>query len=405
MKWILQTRKIKDLKPHSKNPRTLSKYDAAHLSKSLEKFGLIDKPIISGDQIIGGHQRISILKKLRHKEVECYVSEEPLSQEDIDELNICLNRNQGEWDFDILANQWDGQQLLDYGFTPEELCFDADALFQDAIDEEKIEEPVTPKTKLGDIYQLGDHYLACGDSTDQNIVERLFNGKKPIVMVTDPPYGVNYDPQWRNKSDLGIQKGDYILNDERSSWKETYALFPGQVAYVWHSALHSNVFFNDLIECGFEIKGQIIWAKQHFALSRGDYNWQHEPCFYAIRKGCNHNWQGSRKESTLWEISSLNSFGSSQTEDANCNHAAQKPLECMARPIRNNTAEGESVYDPFLGSGTTLIAAASLNRKCYGIELEPKFCDMIVQRWVNYRKKQGKDAIVKRNSHLCEDFI
>jgi DNA modification methylase len=152
-----------------------------------------------------------------------------------------------------------------------------------------------------------------------------------------------------------------------------------------------------LIDSDYEIIGQIIWKKQHFALSRGDYHSQHEPCWYAVRKSHQHNWQGSRKESTLWEISNLNCFGKSQEEDERTAHSTQKPLECMARPIRNNTAEGEGVYDPFLGSGTTLIAAEKLNRICYGMELDPAYCDIIVQRWM---KLTGKK--VKRNGQEIE---
>jgi DNA modification methylase len=137
-------------------------------------------------------------------------------------------------------------------------------------------------------------------------------------------------------------------------------------------------------------------VKQHFALSRGDYHWQHEPCWYAVKKGHKHNWQGARDQSTTWEVSNLNAFGANK-DDERTSHSTQKPLECMARPIKNNTAKGESVYDPFLGSGTTLLACEQLDRTCYGIELDPAYCDIIVDRWVKYRKKLGKDSMVKLN--------
>jgi DNA modification methylase len=146
---------------------------------------------------------------------------------------------------------------------------------------------------------------------------------------------------------------------------------------------------------------QIIWAKQHFALSRGDYHWQHEPCWYAVKKGSKHNWQGARDQSTLWQIANMNAFGTND-EDERTAHSTQKPLECMARPIRNNTIEGDIVYDPFLGSGTTLIAAEKLKRVCFGMELSPGYCDLIVKRWIKYMEENGLEYTIKVNGAEIE---
>jgi len=392
--WRIESRNVSDLISHAKNPRKLSKHDASHLKTSISKFGLIDLPVITKDnRVIGGHQRLNVLKEMKVPTVNCWVPEfDDLTPQDIDELNIRLNKNQGEWDWDVLANEWDINNLLEWGFTEQDLNADIDVInSKDEKDNETLEPTKEPKTKLGDIYELGNHRLVCGDSTMPDDVEKLLNGHEPILMVTDPPYGVNYDPKWR--TNVGIGKGKRtcgeVQNDDKVNWALAWSLFPGSVAYVWHAGKYCSEVQKSLEEAEFEIKSQIIWVKQHFALSRGDYHWQHEPCWYAVRKGHPHNWQGSRKECTTWEISNLNAFGKS-SEDERTSHSTQKPLECMSIPVRNNTKEGEGVYDPFLGSGTTLMACENLNRKCFGMELDPAYCDLIVERW---QRKTGKKII------------
>lgn len=406
--WKTETRKIKDLKPHPKNPRKLSTHDGENLRKSLEKFGLIDKPIITQDGlIIGGHQRISILKKMGSKSIECYVPDKVLSDKDIEELNIRLNRNIGEWDFEILANQWDPLELLEWGFTEDELTIDLGDTKSEEPDNEILEPPKDPKTKLGDVYELDAHRIVCGDSTNADCVKLCLKENVPILMVTDPPYGVNYDPMWRKdikgKHGVAARAMGTVQNDDKVNWALAWHLFPGSIAYIWHASLHTHEVYKSLIDSEYEIISNLIWVKQHFALSRGDYHWQHEPCWYAVKKGHNHNWQGARDQSTVWEISNLNAFGANK-DDERTAHSTQKPLECMSKPIINNTAQGESVYDPFLGSGTTLLAAEQHNRNCFGIELDPAYCDIIVQRWIKYRNKICKDFKVNKNGNICEDF-
>ena len=408
--WKIETHRIKDLKPHPKNPRKLSKHDASHLQRSLEKFGLIDKPIITADGlVIGGHQRISVLKKMGHKEIECYVPDCDLSPKDIEELNVRLNRNAGEWDFDILANQWDVDELLDYGFTQGELAITIDDGENEEPDNETMDPTTDPKTKLGDVYEMGSHRLICGDSTLPDVVAAVLRDDIPILMVTDPPYGVNYDPKWRKdikgKHGVAARATGTVQNDDKVNWSLAWSLFPGSIAYVWHAGKFCSEVQKSLEQAEFEIINQIIWSKQHFALSRGDYHWQHEPCWYAVKKDHGHNWQGARDQSTVWEISNLNAFGKSKNEDERTAHSTQKPIECMAKPILNNTSDSDSVYDPFIGSGTTLLAAEQNNRTCYGVELDPAYCDIIVQRWVKYRKKLGKETIVKRNGQEINDLI
>jgi len=408
--WRLETLEIKRLKQHPKNPRQINKQQLDRLSKTIDKFGLIDKPIVnSDDTIIGGHQRIRILKTQKAKKIECWVPDRLLEDKEIDELCISLNLNQGQWDYDILANSWDMQDLLEYGFSEETLMGitkDAEKIEGDDSEEdaETPEPPKEPKTRTGDLYVLGNHRLLCGDSTLPDDVAKVLDGAEPILMVTDPPYGVNYDASWRDVAGKGCRAKGKVQNDDRVNWGVVWHLFPGSSAYVWCASLFSTEVAKSLHENDFEIKNQIIWAKQHFALSRGDYHWQHEPCWYAVKKGHKHNWQGSRKESTLWEISNQNAFGNSKQEDERTNHSTQKPLECMARPIRNNSAEGEGVYDPFVGSGTTLIACEKLNRKCYAIEIDPAYCDIIVERWIKYRIKNSLPYEFARNGEVLTEL-
>ena len=201
-------------------------------------------------------------------------------------------------------------------------------------------------------------------------------------MVTDPPYGIDYDPSWRaqcSRDTDRLARGK-VLNDDRADWRQAYALFTGDVAYVWHAALLGDVAAVGLATCGFQLRAQIIWAKQHFALSRGDYHWKHECCWYAVREGKTSYWQGDRTQTTVWEIANGNPFGNRQREQS-FGHGTQKPVECMRRPIVNNSRPGQLVYDPFLGSGTSAIAAEMTGRLCYGLELNPAYVDVVVRRW------------------------
>jgi DNA modification methylase len=408
IKWQLKTFRTKDLKEYSKNPRKLSKHQYEHLKTSIEKFGLIDKPIVTEDGIlIGGHQRKKILEKTGVKEVECYVPDRTLSDKEIEELNIRLNKNTGEWDFDILTTQWDHNDLLSWGFEKSELpeivqpdiVEDGDDVLEPCNDEDA-------KTKLGDAFELNNHRLVCGDSTNPDVVSKCLNGKEPILMVTDPPYGVNYDATWRDgvgKFKNPSMRGK-VQNDDKVNWSLAWHLFPGSIIYIWHAGKYCSEVQKSIEEANFEIISQIVWVKQHLVLSRGDYHWKHEPCWYACKKGSKHNWQGERDQTTTWEISNLNPMGKSKNEDEKTIHSTQKPIECMARPIKNNTAKGEGVYDPFLGSGTTLVAAEQLDRICYGIELSPAYCDIIIDRWIKTMKRQGKTYKITRNGQETKDF-
>lgn len=407
--WHIETRKISDLRANPKNPRQLGKNEAVQLQKSMEKFGVAEPVSINVDgMIIGGHQRVRTLRKMKEKEVDVYVPSRLLTQDEADELCIRLNKARGDWDYDVLANSWEEDKLLVWGWDIDELHGDVKAVAGESEEDGQAQEPpAEPRTKLGDLYELGNHRLMCGDSTDAASVARLMNGEEPILMVTDPPYGVNYDAMKR-KDKLSItgkkenKRMGKFDNDENNNWMDSYRLFPGSVAYIWHASLFTHIVAKNIEDCGFDLKSLLIWNKHAFAISRGDYHWKHEPCWYAVRKGKKHNWQGSRKETTIWDIDSLQETGRRDKEEDRTEHSTQKPLECMARPIRNNSSPGEGVYDPFLGSGTTLIACEQLGRKCYAIEIAPEYCDVTVSRWVKYRRKHGMSHAVICNGQQIE---
>jgi len=189
-----------------------------------------------------------------------------------------------------------------------------------------------------------------------------------------------------------------VLNDDRVDWSAAYQLFTGDVAYVWHSGIHATEVARGLEKSGFMIRSQIIWSKQHFALSRGDYHWQHEPCWYAVRHGKASKWCGDRTQSTIWQVANLNPIGGS-TEEPITGHGTQKPLELMRRPILNNSRRGDVIYDPFLGSGTTLIAAEGTDRFCLGLDIDPSYVDVIVRRW---QELTGKRAMLEKDGRSFE---
>ena len=226
------------------------------------------------------------------------------------------------------------------------------------------------KVKPGDLWLIGEHRLLCGDSTKAEDVARVLDGARPNLMITDPPYGVEYDADWRNEA---FKEGDRatgkVTNDDRDDWTQTWALFPGNVTYCWHAGLRASNVQASLESVGFEMRCQIVWSKKHFVIGRGHYSTRHEPCWYAARKGNSADWIGQANEQTVWE------FG--LDERAEGGHSTQKPLECMARPIRNHKGD---VYEPFCGSGTTMVAAQNLNRKCYALEISPNYCAVILER-------------------------
>ena len=385
LKWQSKTVKISDLKEYEHNPRKITDKLLEKLATHIKEDGYHQRIIVDNDHtIIGGHQRKKALYMAGYDddtEIEVLMPNRKLSAEEVDRLNIRDNLSFGQYDFDILTDRFDMEDLLSFGMDKDVLTPIFDDLVLGGVEEqEEIDLPAEPKSSIGDVYILGSHRLMCGDSTNADHVTKLLDGSNPILMVTDPPYGVSYAPEWRKDAGLNnSQNIGKVLNDDRYDWSEAYSLFTGDVAYVWHSSSYTHKFAEHIEKCGFDLINLIVWSKNRFALSRGDYHHQHEPLWYAVKKGKQHNWQGKRDQSTVWEID--NYSGGATDGEERTGHGTQKPLECMLRPILNNSKEGESVYDPFGGSGTTLIACEKSKRNCYMMELSPAYVDVIIKRW------------------------
>ena len=283
------------------------------------------------------------------------------------------------WDTDLLPDALAGLDDLDIFSFDNVLPL---AVTAGKTDPDDIPEtPKNPVSRVGDIWTLGKHRLMCGDTTKPEHVERLLDGAKPDLMVTDPPYGVNYDSSWRYRSGISSKDGAFgkSTNDDRCDWTDAYALFPGSIAYAWMSSLALPVAARGLDACGFVRRSLIIWDKGHIVIGRGHYHWRHETCWYAVKKGAKANWNGGRKASTLWEIDN--------PRKSETGHSAQKPVECMQRAVHNHHGD---VYDPFVGSGTTIIAGEQEGRSVYALEIEPAYVDVTVARWEDFTGKKAQ---------------
>lgn len=395
--WQATSIKLACLKEYPNNPRKITKEMLDKLAAHIKEDGYHQRIIVDNDYtIIGGHQRKKALYMAGYDDettIEVLMPSRKLTPEEIDRLNIRDNLAFGEYDFEVLTERFNQEELLSFGMDKDMLApiFDK-AILEEIGEEEEIEVLAEATARLGDIYLLGSHRLMCGDSINPQHVEKLMDGASPILMVTDPPYGVEYDPKWREglSSQSGNTSIGKVLNDNRYDWSEAYSLFTGDVAYVWHSSKYTHKFAKNIEDSGFELINLIFWARNRIVFGRGDYHYQHDPLWYAVKKGKKHNWQGRRDQSTVWEIANNNPFGNNNMEET-WGHGTQKPMECMLRPILNNSAQGQSVYDPFGGSGTTLIACERSKRNCYMMELSPAYVDVIIKRW---EKETNKKAVL-----------
>ena len=377
------------LKPHPRNSRVHPPAQLDEIERSMLEWGWT-MPILADEDgtILAGHGRKMVASRLGLDEAPVIFAT-GWSDDQKRAYIIADNKlpENAEWDPAMLKLELEelnsgGFDLSLIGFDTTELAGIMLATEGESDPETVPDTPVVPVTMRGDVWVLGRHRLICGDSTNADDVAAVLDGAKPQLMVTDPPYGVEYDPEWRHR--LGVNKSakrGKIRNDERADWTDAWKLFPGSIAYIWHGALHSTTVATSLQDSGFTIRAQIIWAKERLVMGRGDYHWQHEPCWYAVReKG---NWTGDRKQTTLWSIPSGG-------QDAETPHATQKPIECMRRPIENNSKPGDAIYEPFSGSGTTIIAAEMTGRICHALELSPEYCDVAVKRWQEFTKKKAR---------------
>jgi DNA modification methylase len=398
----VQTKEIEllealSLKPIATNPRRHSRDNVAKIARSIQTYGWTTPVLITDAlEVIAGHGRLLAAKQLGQDQIPC-IRLSHLTPELVEAYRIADNRLalDSEWD-DQLLTEAIRRLSTDPGFDLGLTGFDQDEI-EDFLfipgtgltGEDDVPEPEAEVVAaLGDIWQLGDHRLMCGDCTSPVAVSRLLEGAAPVIMVTDPPYGVQYDATWRrtagiNHNRVSIRENAPVLNDDRADWREAWALFHGPIAYVWHSGIHGPRVAESLLVTGLELRSQIVWVKDRITIGRGHYHWQHEGCWYAVRRGSTAHWEGGRDQSTVWEFKNLN-FASDEPEDTTEGHSTQKPAECMRRPLLNHTRQGELAYDPFMGSGTTLIAAESTGRRAYGLEINPGYVDITLRRWQAY---------------------
>ena len=382
---IIEKKNTADLLPADYNPRKdLKPGDAEYekLKRSIEQFGYVE-PVIwnkTTGRVVGGHQRLKVLMDMGLTKVDCVVVE--MDEDKEKALNIALNKISGDWDKDKLALLIADLQGADFdvsltGFEPAEI----DDLFKDTLKDgvkdddfdvgAELEKPTM--TKHGDIWTLGRHRLICGDSTKVETYDLLMGSTKANLVITDPPYNVNYE------GSAGKIKNDNMADDTFYNFLlDAYTQMHSAMAddasiYVFHADTEGLNFRKAFADAGFYLSGCCIWKKQSLVLGRSPYQWQHEPCLYGWKKNGKHQWYTGRKETTIWEFDKPKKNG---------DHPTMKPIPLLAYPIMNSSMSNSVVLDPFGGSGSTLIACEQTDRICYTVELDEKFCDVIVKRYI-----------------------
>ena len=397
---IIEKIKVEQLIPADYNPRKdLQPGDSEYekIKRSLEEFGYVD-PVIwnkTTGRVVGGHQRLKVLASMGRTEVECVVVE--LDEEKEKALNVALNKISGDWDKEKLAVLMTDLDAADFdvsltGFDAAEI----DDLFKDTLRDgvedddfdvdEELQNP--PITMQGDIWLLGRHRLVCGDSTKKETFDKLMEDKKANLVVTDPPYNVDYE------GSAGKIKNDNMNNDTfyqflLDAFKNTEdALAKDGSIYVFHADTEGLNFRRAFEEAGFYLSGTCIWKKQSLVLGRSPYQWKHEPILFGWKKKGRHRWYSDRKQSTIWEF---------DKPKRNADHPTMKPIALIAYPIMNSSLTNSIVLDPFGGSGSTLIASEQTDRICYMIELDEKYCDVIAKRYIE-QVGTDEDVYVIRNN-------
>lgn len=387
---------INDLIPYIRNARTHSESQIAQIAASIKEFGFLSPILIAEDNtILAGHGRLAAARKLGLKQVPC-VKESHLTETQRRAYIIADNKlslNAG-WDEDMLAIELSELQGADFdldllGFDESELAsiFEDDKEVED--DDFDVEEELNKPcfSKAGDIWTLGRHRLICGDSTKEETYKRLMDGKRANLVVTDPPYNVNYEGSaGKIKNDnMNTDKFYNFLLDAFSNMEKVMA--DDASIYVFHADTEGLNFRKAFNDAGFYLSGCCIWKKPSLVLGRSPYQWQHEPCLYGWKKKGKHQWYSGRKETTIWEF---------EKPKKNADHPTMKPIALLAYPISNSSMSNTLILDPFGGSGSTLIACEQTDRSCYTIELDEKFCDVIVKRYIE-QVGTDKDVSVLRD--------
>jgi len=383
---IIEKKKLSELIPAPYNPRQSTSKQEAQLKTSLEKFGVVE-PIIFNKQtgfIVGGHFRVRELKKLGYKEIECVIVD--LNEQDERELNIRLNANTGGWDWDQLANKWNAEELVNWGLDLP-IDFNSEELEAEEDDFDVPEGGIETDIVLGDLFEIGEHRLLCGDSTQTDTFEKLMQGEFADMCVTDPPYNVAYEG--KTKDALTIEN-DSMGNDDFYKFLYdfyvalTSAVKKGGAIYVWHASSEVINFGKAMVDAGWLLKQQLIWVKNTMVMGRQDYQWKHEPCLYGWLKGDSHKWYSDRKQTTVINF---------DKPQRNGEHPTMKPIGLFSYQIENSSKQGDIVIDAFGGSGTTMVACEQLKRKARVIEFDPKYCQVIIDRM----KKLDPSLEIKRN--------
>lgn len=377
--------KLEKIKPYKNNAKKHPEEQVANVAESIKTLGWRQPIVLDvNNVIIIGHGRYLAAKRLGLKLAPCHYAKD-LTAEQVKKLRLLDNKlNESEWDLDLLKLDAKGLDFseydLDWGgvFNGEE---------KPEIEEDEVpdvDEKAEPITQLGDIWKLGEHRLMCGDSTDKETVEKLMDGAKADLLVTDPPYNVAYEG--KTEEQLTIEN-DSMSGEEfraflRSAFERVFEhLKAGGAFYVWYASREHINFETALNEAGLQVREQLIWVKNSLVLSRQDYHWKHEPCLYGWKDGAPHNWYSDRSQTTVLEFN---------RPSRNGEHPTMKPLDLIGYQIQNSSKKKDIVLDLFGGSGSTLIACEQLNRRCRTMELDPKYCDVIIKRWETLTGKKAE---------------
>jgi DNA modification methylase len=383
---------INSIQPYINNPRKLKDSAIEKVAMSIKEYGFRQPIVVDTNRIIVvGHTRYRASKKLGLKEVPITIAEN-LTQEQINAYRIADNRTneEAEWDLELLKTEIKELELADFnldltGFDEDQLN---NMLFEEKqglTDEDEVPEaPEEPITKLGDIWKLGKHKLICGDSTILNNYEKLFNENKADLLMTDPPYNVDYEGKTKDK--LTIQNDSKNDDDFLQFLTDAFNncaihLKLGCSFYIFHSDWYGLEFRQSIKNSDLELKQNLIWAKNSMVMGRQDYQWQHEPCLYGWKRGASHSWYSDRKQTTIIKY---------DRPSKSKLHPTMKPVGLVEYLIKNSSKQEDIILDPFLGSGTTLMACEKQGRICYGVELDPKYCDVIVKRWEEFTGKKAE---------------
>ena len=391
--------KISEVKTNPKNPRFIKDDKFRKLVKSIEEFPqmLELRPIVVDENniVLGGNMRLKACKEAGMKEVYI-VRAEGLTELQKDEFIVKDNVGFGEWDWDMLANEWDVEKIQDWGLDlPVDLSVTELEAEEDdfSVPEGGIETDIV----LGDLFEIGEHRLLCGDSTCSDTVAKLMNGEKADMVFTDPPYGVDYQGGHNEKKRKGIEN-DALQNNNLTYlfyhsllnadlFTKDYAAF-----YIWYSNSKAVETFKSFDLLNLEIRNVLIWykIKSGFGAFMAQYIQNYEPVIYAFKKGKSPQWFGASTEKTVWEL---------KKDNKNEYHPTQKPIELPEKALTNSSKIGDCILDLFLGSGSTMVASHQLKRKCYGMELDPKYCQVIIDRM----KKLDSSLVIKRNGEIIRD--